>query len=140
MIRAPTSVPTTPPSSPNELPAHHHLDETLLCDLLSSRRGDPPSVPQDGTPLGNLGNFGGPVRDVDNGHPSLTRSSDDFEKTFVLHVRQCGGQFVEEKDAWLLAKHARNLGQLLLGHVERADEHIGIDRHLEQLEVFRCAL
>ena len=103
-------------------------------------RRDGFAVAEDRDAIRDGGNLLEAVGNVDDAGAVLAEPGDDGEEPLDLALAQRRGRLVHDQDPRVGADGLGDLDDLLLGHAERLDEPVGIDRRADPAEQLRRAL
>ena len=121
--------------------AHHQADEFGAVDFARRRRGDGLAVAQHGDAVGDGGDLLEAVRDVDDAHAfgraaaAMTRKRRSTSRS----VSDAVGSSMMSDPARSAPDRLGDLDDLLLGHAERVDQALGIDRGADARRAARAA-
>ena len=116
-----------------QLAANHHADQIGTRDVARGARGNRLPVPEHGDAIGNREDFFEPMRNVDDAGAGLAEDVDHSEQALDLAIGERGGRLVHDHDLGVDADRLGDLHELLLGHAQRFDETLRVDRGSDAL-------
>ena len=103
-------------------------DQIGTRDVARGARGNRLPVPEHGDAIGNREDFFEPMRNVDDAGAGLAEDVDYSEQALDLAIGERGGRLVHNHDLGVDADRLGDLHELLLGHAQRFDETLRVNR------------
>ena len=121
----------------DELPPDHQPNQVGPAHVRTRHGGDRLAIAKHRDAIGDGDNLLEPMRDVDDARAAAAQPLDDPEQLLRLALGERRRRFVHDQDLRVRAERLGDLHHLLLGHAERLDQAIGIDRRADPRQEIR---